>query len=819
MPRPARYCLRPWFAGLALVLAAGRAPAAEPGVEFFEKHIRPVLAEKCYRCHSANADKVRGGLLLDTRDGVLKGGDNGPAVVSGHPEKSRLLAALKGAGDAKPMPPKEPLPAEVVARFEAWVKMGAPDPRTAAAPGSAIDFERAKSFWSFQPVRDPPVPANRSGLSAIDAFLAQTLADKGLTPAGPADRRTLVRRVTFDLTGLPPTPAEVEAFVADRSPDAFAKLVDQLLDSPAYGEHWGRHWLDLVRYADTCGDNSDFPVPTAYKYRDYVIRSFNADKPYDRFLKEQIAGDILPPVTDGGLSKTDAQRHEQIIATGYLTIARRYGSLANEFHLTIEDVIDNLGKTALGLSVGCARCHDHKFDPVSSADYYALYGIFDSTKFAFPGTEIFPYPKDYVALGPPAEAEALRKYEAETDALSKRHDELTSERRRLYAAQAAGTDPPAGSRTLAAVEAEMKQVKDRQADLEKHFPTVPRAYAVGEGKPHDARIQQKGDPKLAGDVVPRGFLTILGGQRLPPDEHGSGRRELAEWITDPKNPLTARVMVNRIWQHHFGRGLVATPNDFGSRGERPSHPELLDWLAVRFVESGWSVKAMHRLMLNTAAYQRAGVSGEAGSPDDARNAAIDVNNVFLWKHARRRLTAEETRDALLAVAGTLDRSAGGPHPFPPEGTYKYTQHHQFVAVYPSVRRSVYLMQQRIKKHPFLEVFDGADPNATTAIRPVSTTPLQALFLMNDPFAHEQAAAWAGRLAAESVDDAARIDRAYREAFARPATRQEVALGEQFLDACRSALAEAGVPEAGRAKAAWPSYARVLMSSNEFVFVD
>ncbi len=792
-----------------LVLAAGGGLAAEPGVEFFEKHVRPVLVEKCYRCHSAGADKVRGGLLLDTRDGLLKGGDNGPAVVPGRPDKGRLLAALKGTGDAKPMPPKEPLPAEVVGRFEAWIRMGAPDPQTVAAPGGTIDFDRAKSFWSFQPVRDPAVPVLGTQYSVprtpIDAFLAEKLAEKGLTPTGPADRRMLIRRVTFDLTGLPPTPEEVEAFVSDPSPDAFAKVVDRLLDSPAYGEHWGRHWLDLVRYADTCGDNSDFPVPTAHKYRDYVLRSFNADKPYDRFLQEQLAGDLLP-------AATEAQRREQIIATGYLAIARRFGSLANEFHLTIEDVIDNLGKTALGLSVGCARCHDHKFDPVSTADYYALYGIFDSTKFAFPGTEIFPYAKDFVALGTAAEAEALRKYEAELDALSKRHDELKAERRRLFAAKAAGTDPPAGARTVEAVEADMQWVKDRQAELEKQFPTVPRAYAVAEGKPHDARIQKKGDPKLAGDVVPRGFLTILGGQKLPPDEHGGGRRELAEWIVDAKNPLTARVMVNRLWQHHFGRGLVATPNDFGSRGERPTHPELLDWLASRFVESGWSVKAMHRLMLNTAAYQRA-------SADDARNAAVDVNNVFLWKHPRRRLTAEETRDALLAVAGTLDRSAGGPHPFPPEGNYKYTQHKPFIEVYPSDRRSVYLTQQRIKRHPFLAVFDGADPNATTAIRPVSTTPLQALFLMNDPFAHEQAAAWAKRLEAVSVGDAARIDRAYREAFARPATRREVALGEQFLDACRSALADAGVPAEDRARAAWASYARVLMSSNEFVFMD
>jgi Protein of unknown function (DUF1553) len=386
-----------------------------------------------------------------------------------------------------------------------------------------------------------------------------------------------------------------------------------------------------------------------------------------------------------------------------------------------------------------------------------------------------------------------------------------TEQRKLFAAKAAGKEPAAGERTLADVDADMKKVKDQQEELSRHFPTIARAYAIAEGKPHDSRIQKKGDPKIPGDVVPRGFLHILGGPTVV-HRDGSGRRELADWLTDPHNPLTARVMVNRLWQYHFGRGIVATPNDFGARGERPSHPELLDWLASRFVESGWSVKAMHRLILRSRAYQMA-------SADDPRAAAADANNALLGHFPRRRLTAEEVRDALLAVSGDLDRTPGGPHPFPPPGSYRYTQHHQFVAVYPSVRRSVYLMQQRIKKHPFLEVFDGADPNAPTAVRPLTTTALQALFLMNDPFAHARADGWARRLEAVSVDDAARIDRAYREAFARPPTRDEAELGERYLDECRAALAEAGVPAEQRPHAAWASYARVLMSSNEFVFVD
>jgi hypothetical protein len=805
----------PWL-GLALLAAAPcAARAAEPprdGVEYFEKHIRPVLTERCYPCHSPSADKLRGGLRLDSHDGLLKGGDSGPAVVPGQADKSRLIAAIRHADGVKPMPPKETLADDVVAHFTAWVKMGAPDPRTAAAAAptpSTIDFAKAREFWSFQPVRDPaipkiPNPKSQIPTNPIDAFLLAKLSEKGLTPAGPADRRTLIRRVTFDLTGLPPTPEEVEAFIHDPAPDAFDRLIDRLLDSPAYGEKWGRHWLDLVRYADTSGCNSDFPVPPAHRYRDYVIQSFNADKPFDRFLREQLAGDLLPAATED-------QRREQLIATGYLAIARRFGSNANEFHLTIEDVIDNLGKSMLGLSLGCARCHDHKFDPVPTADYYALYGIFDSTRFAFPGTEIFPFAKDFVALGSAEDADGLRKYETALSDLAARNDALMTEQRKLYAAKAAGKEPAEGERTLADVDADMKTVKDRQEELSRHFPAVARAYAVRDGRPHDSRIQKKGDPKAQGDVVPRGFLTVLGGAKVT-QRDASGRRELAEWIADPHNPLTARVFVNRVWQHHFGRGIVATPNDFGARGERPTHPELLDWLASRFLESGWSVKALHRLVLRSRAYQMA-------SADDARHATLDPNNAYLWHFPRRRLSAEEVRDALLAVSGDLERTSGGPQPFPPPGSYRYTQHKQFVAVYPSVRRSVYLMQQRIKKHPFLELFDGADPNAPTAVRPLTTTPLQALFLMNDPFAHARAASWAKHLEAVSVDDAARIDRAYRKAFARPAAAAEVELGERYLGECRAALAEAGVAPDGRSHEAWASYARVLMSSNEFVFVD
>src|SRR4051794_18028050 len=414
-------------AGSPKMEAGSAAEPSKEGVEFFEKHIRPVLADKCYKCHSAKSEKLKGKLLLDTREGVLKGGENGAIVIPGNAEKSRLIVSLHYTDEDLQMPPKEQLPKETVQLFEQWVKMGAPDPRSgtsgAAAKYEPYDWAEQKKFWSFQPVREPAVPAvkDSSGIvNPIDQFLQANYEAKGLHPVGPADRRTLIRRATYDLTGLPPTPDEVDAFLADDSPSAFEKVVDRLLASPAYGERWGRHWLDLVRYADTSGCNSDFPIPQIYKYRDWVIKSFNEDKPYDQFVREQLAGDLLP--------STDTADHaRKIIATGYLANARRFGSRASEFHQTIEDQIDNLGKVMLGLSVSCARCHDHKFDPIPNTDYYALYGIFNSAQYSFPGTEIYRHPKDLVPLGTPEECDKLLAYEQRVTELDNKFEQLTRE--------------------------------------------------------------------------------------------------------------------------------------------------------------------------------------------------------------------------------------------------------------------------------------------------------------------------------------------------------------------------------------------------------
>ncbi|MGE0128344.1 MAG: PSD1 and planctomycete cytochrome C domain-containing protein [Blastocatellales bacterium] len=834
------------------------------GLEFFEKKIRPALAESCYACHSGKSKKLRGGLLLDSIEAMLKGGASGqPAVVPGDPEKSLLIKAIRYTDARLQMPMGGKLPDRTIKDFEDWVKMGAPAPRdstTIASNQPSYNFEDARKFWSFQPVKDhtPPKVKNEAWIkSPIDRFILAELEERGLRPVADAGKRAVIRRATFDLTGLPPSPEEVEEFLKDASPNAFEKVVNRLLGSQAYGEKWGRHWLDLVRYADTAGDNSDYPVTAAYRYRNYVIESFNKDKPYDQFIREQIAGDILA-------NKTEKSRQEKIIATGYLAMSRRFGSRNKEMHLTIDDTIDNLGKTFLGLSASCARCHDHKFDPIPQRDYYALYGVFNSIRYSFPGAEIYPHPAEMVALVGGKEAENFYRQQKELSEIDDAIERLQSERgvaarnKKMKEEAAKAETPTVGkdakpseakrdnetgaaqetkqnhgaegrpadfdrdinnNRTAQAskrmpdeVEAEWNHVHQRKSQLHARYIIIPKAYAVVEGLPANARIHRKGDPKSLGDEVQRGFLTILGGAQIPKDHRGSGRKFLAGWIADAKNPLTARVMANRIWAYHFGKGIVQTPNDFGTRGKQPTHPELLDWLTTRFIEGGWSIKKMHRLIMLSHAYQIA-------SGADAKNAAIDVNNDYLWRFDRRRLEAEEIRDSILAVSGQLDRTMGAEHPFPPETTWRFTQHVQFFAVYDTNRRSVYVMQQRLKKHPFFEVFDGADTNATTDSRAQSITPVQALFLMNSPFTHEQSDHFAVRVGMAYDSLRERVDYAFRLAYGRAATLQEVREARSYLRQTRAELMAGGTPVDQLNRKSLASYLRVALSSNEFLYVD
>ncbi|HZW31081.1 MAG TPA: PSD1 and planctomycete cytochrome C domain-containing protein [Isosphaeraceae bacterium] len=1071
------------------------------GIEYFEKAIRPVLAERCSPCHGARVKKPKGGLVLGTRDQMLQGGDSGPAIVPGDPESSLLIQAIRYHDEALRMPPKGRLAPEQVAAFESWVKRGAPAPDTAPVPGTheatkpaATGPASPSDHWSFRPPREPAVPARDPAESPIDAFLRLALKKAGLPVAPPADRRTLIRRASFDLTGLPPQPAEVEAFLADQSPEAFAKVIDRLLASPRYGEHWARHWLDLVRYTDEFNE--------VWRYRDWVIRAFNADLPYDQFLVHQVAGDQLPAASPGGVNA------DGIIATTMLAIGP-WGGIDRPKRLAdiVDDQIDIIGRSFLGLTIACARCHDHKFDPIATADYYGLAGFFFSSRilsdtayishtaprlkvplataaevaehrrrmaevdrwadrlqasrdrhFAAFARSLLPRVADYLLAswdyrnrpadqaGLSAEAfarrhglresalrrwvdyldgprvgefhrldQAVRDFDGEpgvevwraaaerpwwsynstdhdvpietfvlpprsvsvnpgveggsvgwksplaatvriagrlTDAdphdgagvawtidhltrqgrcelssgvlpnggsqrldqgrLASRLDavrvepgdviqlqvalakgdahyditnvELTisapdrsadwnlardvganflasnphadslgnpgvwqfddragSHRagrmpavdhaladwdaagggdrpaieraaRRFAQAVAASCPEDALVRELAGVhspfwsedlrdlpaeaQAQLKELTGRLEAARAQVPPLSYASGIQDGGPRygpypgiqDARIYIRGSYTQPGRRVPRHFPAVLAGPEPPRITKGSGRLELARWIARPDNPLTARVMVNRIWQHHFGAGLVRTPSNFGRKGEPPTHPELLDWLALRFVELGWSIKAMHRLIMLSAAYQRS-------SQAPAALLAADPENRLWGRMNRRRLEAEELFDSLLALAGRLRDQPGGPAESDPA----------------SPRRLIYRATSRSNRSDFGSVFDRANPALHVERRTLSTVAPQALYLMNHPWVMEQARGLARRPEiAAATDPARRIDTLHRLVFGRSATAEEITLGRGFL---------AEAPATDDAQAPWDAYAHALLLTNEFLFVD
>jgi Protein of unknown function (DUF1553)/Protein of unknown function (DUF1549)/Planctomycete cytochrome C len=781
---------------LAFLVCAGSTAADDSADTFFELKIRPVLATQCLPCHGGK--KTESGLKVDSRAGLLKGGERGPAIVPGKPGLSLLVQAIRHSDDDLKMPPSRALGADTVSAFAEWIARGAHWPEqpsnrpvpSASPPGR---------HWAFVRLSAGVPPDDPTGWSRrpIDRFIAARWAPAGVQPVRPADKRTLIRRATFDLIGLPPTPEEIAAFLIDRSPNAYAKVVDRLLASPHYGERWGRHWMDVVRYADTAGDNADYPVPEAARYRDYIIDSFNRDQPFDQFVREHVAGDIL------ARQGPAASYAESVVATGFLALSRRYATAPFElWHLTLEDTIETTGRAFLGLTLRCARCHDHKFDPVTQRDYYTLYGTFASTTFPYAGSEELhskKFPRmNFVPLVEPRGVNSklaayharLRELDREITALESTKDRSSQER-------------------LGRLHAERTRLERPSVP-----PGVPGAYAVAEGKPVDVPVQRRGDPANAGAVVPRGVprFAFLDGEPPPPVSSGSGRLELALWLTRPDNPLVARVMVNRIWQHHFGRGIVATPSNFGVRGEPPTHPELLDWLTARLIARGWSIKMIHREIMLSKTYQ-------LSSDVEPSSALGDPENRWLGHFPRRRLDAESIRDAMLAVSGNLDRARPGPHPFPPIESWHWTQHDPFKAVYPSNHRSVYLMTQRLVKHPYLALFDGPDTNASTDARPVSTVPLQALYLMNNPFVLEQAGTWARRLTAGSCSPRTRIERAFQTAWGRPPEPDELERTLGFVQAYRDRTAAIGTPSDSAELDAWTSLATVMLTSNEFLYVD
>ena len=730
--------------GVALVASAAPAPnAAEAPIarevaEFFEKNVRPVLAEKCYSCHGSKNQFAS--LRVDSRAALLKGSDKGAILVPGDPDKSRLIAAINHVGGLK-MPPTGKLPDKVLADFATWVKMGAPWPGAEAAP-SELTFEQRivearKTLWSLQPVRKPfpPKVADKTwAKSAVDRFVQAKLEAKGLRPSKPADRRTLIRRVSFDLTGLPPTPEEVDAFVADKSPDAYEKVVDRLLASPQYGERWGRQWLDVARYSDTLGylvgnvGDAARQFPFAYTYRDYVVRALNEDKPYNQFIVEQIAADQVP-----------LKDKRDLAALGFITVGNRYLGNTQEI---IDDRIDVVTRGLQGMTVQCARCHDHKFDPIPTADYYSLYGVFAATR----------EPGDLPQIGEASDPKAAQEFAA-------KHAELTQREAELRAAK---KDGDAGN-----VRNQIQQL------VATHAGAPPRAMVLNDvpnpGKP---RILLRGNPGTPGPEVPRQYLIAVQGEKRQPFSKGSGRLELAQQIASPENPLTARVMVNRIWLGHFGKGLVATPSDYGTRGELPTHPELLDWLSTYFMENGWSMKKLHRLLVTSATYQQS---------SEINPAAIkaDPENSLLWRYNRRRLDFEQLRDSMLRATGMLD-------------TTLYGRAVDIVKNVGSGRRTLYGYIDRQDLYAVYRTFDFADPGQHAAQRPTTTVPQQALYLMNSAFAQRQARDLLQEASvAGAKTDEARVRALYRRLLGRQPAADEVKLALDFI---QRASGPAAAPE-------------------------
>ncbi len=905
------------------------------------------------------------------------------------------------------------------------------------------------SHWAFEPIREPdhlPQVSNVNwAQNPIDLFILSRQEAAGFQSSAQASKTTLIRRATFDLTGLPPSAKEVETFLNDQSPDAWSRLIQRLLDSQSYGERWGRHWLDVVRYADTAGETADYPSPAAWRYRNYVIDSFNSDKPYNQFIKEQIAGDILASCED------ESSYAERVTATGFLAISRRFGfDSENYHHLTIQDTLDTVGQSILGLTIGCARCHDHKFDPISAKDYYALYGIFESSNYSFPGSEQKSKVRSLAPLIPPDRAQSeWTHYRAKVADLTRRIQEqkqsapgvllrsladldgdfelqapaaggsrgvlvapwvysgnieisgvaqspykniyptgrigahipsqasaysisqaihdfhipdvkdqlhfsidfrigaspdlnlttgdskagtanqaehqlilsnanfkqqdvkvyLATNKLRLVGAngkessaainpdewyqlqlrvdfnsglvdgavsstsgqqslcsvpapsgslrelnefriqsspESLGIQLPAlsvdhlsmqgkpfgpvstepnhdiaiweGSEFFSSLNEPNPPVEAMQSELRRLLNDGPfkMAYGVMEGTPRDSRVQMRGEPDQLGEAVPRRWIEVLGGQPVR-DPHGSsGRSDLAEWLTSPSNPLTPRVIVNRVWSYHFGQGLVKTPNDFGIRGAPPTHPELLEHLSVYFMDNGWSIKALHRHIMSSATYQLASVPPDSNFENAA---AMKPTDDLYLSHQRRRLDAEEIRDAILAVTGELDRVPGKEHPFPDPISWGYSQHGPFSAVYDHKKRSVYLMSQRIKRHPFLALFDGSDPNASTAQRTETIVPTQSLYFLNDPFVHACADAWAKRLQDQYSTQCNQITQAWSEATGTPPSAEEISSSESFLQLYASELKSNGVAHEDARHQSLAALLRTLFAGNPFLYID
>ncbi|WP_197446254.1 PSD1 and planctomycete cytochrome C domain-containing protein [Tautonia plasticadhaerens] len=736
---------------------------------YFETHIRPLLAGRCYACHSEGAKKSKGGLLLDRSEGWSSGGSSGPAVIPGDVEASLLIEAVRYTAPGLQMPPNEPLPPDEIERLEQWVRMGAPAPRQDTVSGitprdDPSDPIAGRDHWAFRPLTEPQPPAVGMAdwpRSAIDSFVLARLESAKLRPAPDADRRTLVRRVYFQLIGLPPTPRQVSAFLVDDRPDALERLVDTLLNSPQFGERWGRHWLDLARYADSNGLDENFLYREAWRYRNWVIDAVNADIPFDRFALEQIAGDLLP-------YNSIEQRDRQRIAAGFLVIGPKVllGVDPEAQRMDVADEqLDTIGRTFLGQTIGCARCHDHKFDPIPTADYYALAGILTSTevmerRYMLGEQRVM---ERLVGLGPDGvdSNAAYERYWRDRPGMLERREDARSALKLLRDDDAAVLEAFSGEHADAVAEGAIDPGRPIEARIEAQeallaeldsaidSPPVipPRAMIPSDRRePADEHIRLAGQSDRPGESVPRGFPRVISEAAAAIPGEQSGRLELGFWLTDRERGagrLTARVLANRVWHHLIGTGIVRTADNFGRTGEAPSHPELLDHLAGQLIDSGWSIKSLVRQIILSRTFAMSSDHDESGH-------AIDPENRLLWRAHRRRLGPESLRDAMLSVAGGLDLT-------PMDSTVWYLGD-QATSVGDNKNRrrtdfpcrSVYLPVIRNDLPEVFDVFNFADPHATTGMRPRTMVATQGLFLLNDDSVMDAAEATARRLLAEEA---------------------------------------------------------------------
>jgi hypothetical protein len=770
-------------------VAVESAATEEARLEFFEKKVRPLLVANCYNCHSADSGP-KGGLRVDDHRGLLTGGNGGPAVVPGDTDKSRLLKAVRHEEGVPSMPPKKKLEAEEIAALEQWIKEGATWPRIRVSASFGQDSEEytrlRKEHWAWQPLTTPAAPTVAGAAWAadpLDLFVLERLEKEGLAPVGDASRRDLLRRVTFDLTGLPPTPEETAAFEADASPTAFATVVDRLLASPAFGERWGRHWLDVARYGESTGSARNLPYPHAWRYRDYVVNAFNNDKPYDQFIREQIAGDLLP-------YDSDAKRNEQLVATGFLALGVKDVNQRFKVRFVMDNIdeqIDTVSKAFLATSASCARCHDHKFDPIGQTEYYALAGIFHSTDhcsglrnkmggggLAYYDTSMLLHLAGETTANAADLEEKVKAAEAKVEEARKAFQAIRDTKEGDENAPNGRPKRQVARQKLNRAEAELNALKD---------PAARGSVALGvrdSKEIGDTEVRIRGEAEKLGPVVPRGFLKLVnldGLPTIPADQ--SGRLQLAQWLSDARNPLTSRVVVNRVWQHLFGQGIVVTVDNFGVTGQAPSHPELLDHLAGRLIADGWSLKKLIRSVVLSHSYR-------LGAEATPAHIEKDPANRLVWRHTPRRLDAEELRDTMLTAAGRLNTAPVEASPAKALPVIEVRNNGPeaqklLEAANASLHRSVYLPLLRGITPQQLEVFDFAEQDLVTGQRENTVVAPQALYLLNDPFVRRQSLSVVQRVAAENLpDDRARLNRLYQLIVGREATSAELGRAEQYL---------------------------------------